>query len=144
MMRKLIDYVVDHTIRGECTCGRCADAASNLETKQPTGHTADLYFFKVAKKKGPDGDEPDAEKLRVLIKENKHGSYGDVDPFDGGEHNYIELGGWIGDQGLAMLLMGLGALLGLWQVMQPNLMPGIPDELKKQMAGAGMISIMPV
>ena len=80
---------------------------------------------------------------RRLIADSKQGEFGDMDPFDGQEHSYIEVGGWIGDQGQALTLMGLGAVLGLWKVMTPKMLPGLPDDLMQMMAGRGMVSIMP-
>lgn len=39
----------------------------------------------------------------------KHeGEFNQCNPLDGKEHSYIELGGWIGDQGLALRMMALG------------------------------------
>jgi hypothetical protein len=137
-MKELIDYIVAHSIRGACTCGKCCDAPENPETKQPQGHTADVVFFKVAAY-----DNPDPATLRQLIADNKQGSFTDVNLFDGQEHNYLQLGGWVGDQGLALTLMGLGAVLGLWKLLTPTTMLGISpsDPLAQQMAGMGMIAI---
>jgi len=136
-MTDLIKYIRKHTIRGACTCGKCIDAPNNPKEHQPDGHTADVQFFKVALKNNPDKDV-----LLKLIK-NHHGEFNDINIFDGNEHNYIEIGGWIGDQGTALLLMGLGKLLGIWELLTPSSMLGdlIPDDLKMQMAGSGMVSI---
>lgn len=134
-MSELIKYVMKHTERGACTCGRCADAPA--DPKQPTGHTADLIFFKVAAK-----DNPDAETLRKLVKEHV-GDYGPCDLFDGKDHSYLEVGGFVGDQGLAMMLMGLGSILGLWKLLTPRTVFGnlLPDATVQQMAGAGYVSV---
>lgn len=100
-------------------------------------HTVDLVFFKVAN----DPNNPaDAETLRTLIKEHR-GEFNDVDLFDGNKHNYMEVGGWIGDQGLALQLMGLGAILGLWKLITPMSL-GITGDNAMQMAGMGMLSIL--
>lgn len=136
-MSKLGEYVMAHTERGACRCGHCCDAPENPEEHQPNGHTVDLFFFEVSKRGGPDPDQ-----MRELVQEHE-GVHNEVDLFDGGEHGYMELGGWIGDQGLAMQMMGLGALLGLWKVFQPRLL-GIPDDLAQTMAGQGMVVILPV
>ena len=98
---------------------------------------SDVVFFGVSK-----GPEATAEGLREAIR--AHGEVGDfvtVNPLDGGEHNYLELGGWIGDQGLALTMIGLGAALGLWSLMTPKTMLGeASDEaLTQQMAGAGYV-----
>lgn len=133
-MNALADYIIAHTVRGECQCGRRIDKGN---APDPTGHTADLYFFKVALK-----DNPDAETLRKLaLAHRSEGRYVEqVNPFDGKEHNYIALGGWIGDQGLALQFMGLCTLLGMCELLTPNILP-IPDDLKERMAGMGLIAI---
>ena len=110
MMQELIDYIATYAERGACQCGKCIDAPANPELHQPVGHTADVGFFKV---KARDGAS--AEELKRLIQANKQGEFGDADPLDGAPHSFIELGGWLGDQGLALMLMGLGAVLGLWR-----------------------------
>ncbi len=138
----LYNFVTENTVRGDCQCGKCIDAPGNAlgpdrESQQPDGHTADLIFFKVSAV-----GEPDAEELRRLIKDHK-GDYGEVDLFDGAEHGYMEIGAWIGDQGVAMMLMGLGSLLGLWRLLTPRTVLGalIDEDRVQQMAGMGMINI---
>lgn len=127
----LWDYVAKKSIRGACTCGKCIDAPKNPERLQPKGHTANLMFFKVAKH-----DNPDASKFRELVeKEFPHW-------LDGKEHNYLECGGDIGDQGMALQAMGLGNLLGFWNLYTPeSMIPFAPDKLKRELAGRGMITI---
>ena len=96
---------------------------------------ADLVFFTVSATGDPSPDE-----LRRLISESKHGAHCDVDPLDGAEHNYLELGGWLDDQGMALMLMGLGSILGLWKLFTPRML-GLPEDLVQRMAGGGMVSI---
>lgn len=138
-MQELINYVCANAERGECCCGKCVDAVPEPEKKQPQGHTADMIFFKVSAK-----PTADAAKLKELVQKNVNGSYANVDLFDGKEHGYMELGGWIGDQGLALTLMGLGTVLGLWKLMTPRIMLGdtLPEGMIKQMAGAGMVTVV--
>jgi len=128
----LSEYVTEHTIRGACRCGKCIDAPLNPDELQPdSGHTADLTFFKVAKKGNPEKDE--FEKL--VKSEFPHW-------LDGEEHSYLETGADIGDQGLALMAMGLGSILGVWDLLTPEtLMPFLDDDMKKQMAGTGYITI---
>jgi len=128
-MTNLCKFVMDHAERGTCRCGKCCDHPG--EDTQPDDHTVDMVFFNVSAK-----NNPDADQLRELINES------DFDPWDGKEHSYIEVGGWIGDQGVALMLMGLGALLGLWKLMTPKMISGLPDDLVQLMAGQGMITIM--
>lgn len=130
----LTEYVRTFSSRGACTCGKCCDAGP--EKQQPDGHTADVYFFEVAAL-----PEADAATLRQLIGEHK-GVHNECDPLDRCEHSYIELGGWLGDQGLALMFMGLGTLLGLWRMLTPKMLPGLDKDTMDRMAGAGMLSII--
>ena len=127
----LIDYVSKHALRGTCRCGKCCDLSREYD---PPGHTVDLVFFLVS------NDEGDASELKALVQSARKGEYCDVDLFDGKEHSFIELGAWIGDQGIAMMLMGLGTILGLWRLMTPKML-GLPDDLVMQMAGSGLVTI---
>ena len=137
-MQELREFVMTHAERGTCRCGKCVDHPG--KDQQPEGHTVDMVFFEVSAK-----NEPNAERLRELITKNKHGDFCDLDPWDGKEHSYIEVGGWIGDQGLALMLMGLGAVLGLWPLFTPKMLSGLSgfDDLIQHLAGAGMVTIMP-
>lgn len=126
-MSDLINYINSHTQRGSCECGRCIDAPE--EAVQPKGHTADLIFFKVCAI-----NDPQPEDLRSLIEAEESNL------FDGEEHSYLEVGGWIGDQGLALTLMGLGSLLGLWNLLTPRIF-NLSEDLVQQMAGQGYISV---
>lgn len=141
MIQTLIEYVLKYAQRGEYQCGKRNDRVEHPEQHQPTGHTADLFYFKVALKQAADGTSADKETLQKLIEQSSHGSMADCTPLDGKEHSFIELGAWIGDQGLAFMFMGMCDLLGLGKVMTPNMLP-IPQELKDQMAGMGMISLI--
>lgn len=127
----LIDYVVKYTERGPCQCKKCSDAVENPGSKQPEGHTADLTFFKVRKV-----NNPDAGEFKKLVEEEfPHW-------LDGKEHSYLETGGDIGDQGLALMAMGLGELLGVWGLMTPNsVVPFLDKEMRMKIAGAGYIAI---
>ena len=104
----------------------------HYHTKQGEGDSSiDLIFFHILPI-----NNPTATKLKELLS-NTTG----VDLLDGAEHSYIEIGAWIGDQGEALALMGLGTALGLWSLLSPRMIPGIPEDLIKQMAGQGMLSI---
>lgn len=131
----IIQYVLDHSARGKCRCGRCIQ----LDTPglDPTGHTVDLVFFPVAAV-----GEPTADEFRRLTAEHV-GDFVQVNPLDGEEHSYIELGGWIGDQGLAMQYMGLGTILGVFTLLTPYTVLGLAESspLAMQAAGAGYVSV---
>jgi hypothetical protein len=126
----LYDYVSAHAVRGACTCGKCFDAPANAAEQQPSGHTVDLSFFKVAANGGS------KEEFLALVKA-EFPSW-----LDGREHSYLEVGGDIGDQGVALMAIGLGHLLGAWKALTPNtLLPSLPEDLKMQMAGQGFIAL---
>ena len=70
-------------------------------------------------------------------------TYNEVNPLDGVEHSFIELGAWIGDQGLALMMMALGAHLGSWRLVTPSkVLPGMASALLMSMAQQGMVTIM--
>lgn len=129
----LIEYVRAATVRGECKCGRCLDRG---EKPDPTEHTADMIFFKVAAAPGVNADQ-----LRAVTIAHR-AEFCECDPFDGKAHNYIELGGWIGDQGVALLFMGLGHLLGLFELLTPRtVLPDLPEEAVMTLASQGLLLI---
>ena len=143
----LHNYIIGHSVRSSCVCGKCIDVGDNppeftvlsSEEQSTDRHTADVVFFKVQTT-----NNADAGELRRLIEGVQHGEFCDVNLFDGSEHNYLELGGWIGDQGQALVLMGMGYVLGLWDLLTPrSLFPPnlIDDDMVRQMAGSGLITI---
>lgn len=131
----LADFVIRHTERGECKCGKCSDVGTKPDPQRP--HTVDMVFFKVA----PVG-EPSLSEFRDLTASHV-GEFNTVNPFDGREHNYMELGGWIGDQGLAMQYMALGVSLGAFKLLTPHTLMGLSDgdPLAMQMAGSGFVAV---
>jgi hypothetical protein len=96
-----------------------------------------MVFFKVVA-----AENPSLEDFKRLTSETR-GEFGECNPFDGNEHNYLELGGWIGDQGLAMQYMALGTLLGAFDLLTPITMLKLKanDSLTLELAGSGMISV---
>ena len=130
------EFVAAYVQRGECKCGLCFDAKPNPHLRQPKGHTADMVFFKV--KLNPNGNSMDnlESELRRII-QSDYAQY-----LDGKEHGYMEIGGDVGDQGIALQLMGAGHLLGLWDLITPKtLLPDMPSDFHMSMAGGGLITI---
>lgn len=116
-MRKLHDYITTHSGFSE--------------------NGVDVIFFKVVATN-------DANKAELTSVINEHcGEFCECNLFDGKEHNYLELGSWVGDQGLALRLIGIGAELGMWDLLTPRTMLGefLPEDLAMQMAGAGMVGM---
>jgi hypothetical protein len=54
--------------------------------------------------------------------------------------SYIAVGAWIGDQGQALLLFGLGEILRLWKVITPELL-GFTGAVADDLAGNGMVMV---
>ena len=54
--------------------------------------------------------------------------------------SYIEVGGWLGDQGAALQLFALGEALGLWTVITPERL-GITGAAADQLAGTGFVML---
>src|SRR6185369_17852469 len=112
----LIEYIQTHTDRGACQCGKCGFIGGDDGRKARIArdlideHTASVYYFDVCAK-----NNPKEEILKKLIKEYT-GEFNEVDLFDREEHSYIEIGGWLGDQELALRLMGLMKMLGICEI----------------------------
>ena len=136
MKQTIQQYVMDAIERGECKCGRCTDVGDKPDPQGP--HTVDMIFFKAALA----STHANAEEFMRLSKENE-GDYVQVDPFNGKEHSYLELGGWLGDQGIALCYMALGTLLGVFDLYTPRtvLPQGISDVQVMQLAGAGLVTV---
>lgn len=98
---------------------------------------ADMIFFRIKAK-----PEANAEEFKKVLAEHQ-GEFCSCDLFDKQEHGYMELGGWVGDQTMALGMMGLGSLLGLWKLLTPITVLGdlVPKEMIMQMAQSGVITI---
>lgn len=133
-MNRLAKFISEHTTRGECQCGKCFDRGNNPD---PSGHTADLVFFKVALQGSPSPEE------FVLLSDSHAGEFRECQPLDGQEHSYLELGGWLGDQGIALQYMALGHLLGVFYLLTPKSILGdlIDPDTTMQLAESGMVTI---
>ena len=133
-MERLSEFITTHTVRGACRCGRCCDAPENPAERQPNGHTVDVHFFEVAL------TDPDANRdsLGAEFRSLLEVDYPQPERLAEGP-SYIEMGAALGDQGLALMAIGLGELLGLWQAMTPAKM-GISDPaMAAELAGRGMV-----
>lgn len=67
------------------------------------------------------------------------GEFVDVTPevLDGGP-SYLTLGGWLGDQTVALCFLALGARLGAWEVITPERL-GATGDKADLLAGRGMV-----
>lgn len=138
----LHQFILDHTERGACKCGRCVDK-DNIP--DPRGHTVHMTFMMVSLR----GDEPRetmADEFKTLSREWP----GDPDTWDGsaldvldGEwRNYMQLGAWLGDQGLALQYMALGTLLDVFDLISPAIKwPDVPEDVANTMAANGLLLV---
>ncbi len=124
-MRELIEYIQAHSLRGECQCGKCFDRGPDRESPP---HSADVCFFWVSA-----ANDPTAAELDRLLRAH----YPDFKRLRDGP-SYIEMGGELGDQGIALQLIGLGAVLGLWSVASPKALGFLPEE-SMELAGRGFV-----
>ncbi len=131
----LIDFITKHSVRGECKCGQCIDRGDKPD---PVGHTADLIFFKVAAK-----DDPDPNRLKTLVA-SFTSDFSDLNPFDGVEHGYMEIGAWLGSQDLALRFMGLSSILGVANLLTPKTVLKLDGDLAMKMAKQGLVVIQAV
>lgn len=106
-MKNLVDYVMNHTVRGECQCGRCVDKG---DAKDPEGHTVSTGFFPVAAV-----NDPSKEEFERLVRGHSS-EYAQVDMFND-VNTFVGVGAFMGDQGLGMQMMALGHLLGSWYLL---------------------------
>ena len=109
----LPEFVTLYALRGECSCGRCADRG---DAPDPTGHTVSTGFFTVALA-APDEDRDALRERFVALVRSHKGVFADLDMFaEDARHDFVAVGAWIGDQGLGMQCMALGHLLGAWHL----------------------------
>lgn len=128
---KLYDYVVENSVQGACCCGRCVDAPEDPESEQPSGHTTDVVFFKVSA--GPNA----SKEVFLRLVEAEFPVW-----LDGQVHSFLEVYADLGDRVVALTAMGLGEVLGVWQVMTPvRLLPFISKELSLEMATLGCFAL---
>lgn len=127
----LSEYVIKNAARGSCTCGKCCDAPS--VSVKPGKHAVNLTFFEVSTNFAAYAKP----EIFVNLAKAEYPKW-----FDGKEHSYIEIGAAMGDQGLALMTIGLGHLLGAWKALSPDtVMPFLPEKTKQEMAGGGMVSL---
>jgi len=120
----------------------------------PSSDMFDMVFFKVPFKPAATINK----EAFMEIAKKAEGEHCNVDLFDGKEHGYMELGGWIGDQQQAMIFMALGAHLGVFELRTPitmlpkmlptdtmaSMKPETLDKMVKSLAGRGAISVIAI
>jgi hypothetical protein len=114
----LRDYVKEHTVHsGE--------------------YGIDVHFFKVM----PVLPLIPADEFRAMILAAGRGEFTNIDSkFLAQGPSYIEFGGWLGDQGLALCFMALGEHFGLWKVITPAFF-GLTGVEAATAAGNGLLLV---
>jgi hypothetical protein len=105
---------------------------SEVQKGRPDMTSVDMVFIDIAV------DETKAKKHRDEIVSILN-EYPDMERLKGGP-SYIELGATVGDQGLALQLMAVGSVLGLWDIISGKTM-GMTDEQARDAAGVGFLLI---
>ena len=137
MSTTLPEYLEEYANLEPCECKKCKDR--NHALPDNTGHTADVLFHQISANKGAY-----KHTLAKLIRE-----YADqfklCDPLDGERHDHHELEKWLGTHDMALKLMGLGAVLGLFNLTTPRtILPAkhnVPLKLAKIMSEKGFLYI---
>jgi hypothetical protein len=130
----LLTFILSHTDKGDCQCPDCL-ASDTYRRPDPSGGV-DLVFFKV----GLLGEVSAADFISYARAHAERHAL-ELDPFDGEEHSFIELGGWLGDQQAALRFIGMGAALGLFEVLTPyDFVPGADAALANQLASRGYVT----
>jgi hypothetical protein len=105
--------------------------------QEPQEGFADLGFMCV-------GAAPTAcaDEFKALMK-GLRGSVS-LDLFDHQEHSYIEIGSYVGSQEVALIAMGLGSALNIWQLLSPKTVIQMDNrsEIGSLMIGNGMLSVI--
>lgn len=113
------------------------DATACVDRDQDAPMLVDMHFFKVLISETFDAQQW-RDTFTRFVKEG-HGEFGPVtaERVSAGP-SYIEWGGWIGDQGLAMRVMACGHRARLWDVSTPRTL-GVEGPEADQLAGGGYV-----
>jgi hypothetical protein len=99
--------------------------------------TRSVHFFRVGIKPG---STLTGKELRDAILDAPKGDFQDLTEKDWrGGPSYITIGAWIGDQGIALTLIGLGAELGIISAVTPETLHITDKDMADDLAGRGYI-----
>ena len=106
----------------------------------PNAVRADVHFVMVAPNEGfPDKDE----LIRVVVGAIGKGEFSEITAEDlAGGPSFITLGGWLGSQDLALMLIGAVELARIAKAITPKAL-GMSDRTAEAMAGAGLVMLGP-
>jgi len=106
----------------------------------PDAVRINLHFVEIA----PTAEFPDREELIAVVRAALGpGEFTTMWAEDlAGGPSYITLGGWLGSQDLALMLIGAVELAGISPAITPTML-GMDDEMANVMAGNGFIMLGP-
>ncbi len=120
---KLIDLIGEHAIRVE----------------RDTVDATDVGFFGIILKPNSDLTARKLKNALERAEQGKHINLGLDDFLQDQGQTYSTLGVWLGDQGLGLALIGLGAQLELWDVVLPTDVGVLDEALVARMIGMGFV-----
>jgi hypothetical protein len=118
-----------------------ADAVHETFADAPPDEVrADVHFVEIA----PTAEFPDREELITVVRsafgEGEFATMGAEDLAGG--PSYMALGGWLGSQDLALMLIGAVELAGIAKAITPKAL-GMTGEIASTMAGNGLVMLGP-
>ena len=120
-MSVLSNYIVEHTV--------CVRAGTTVDNE-----IIDVHYFGVVVL-----NSPNVQDFVSLTKEHPS-EVVKIDFSDERSYTYIEIGGWLDDQGMALRFMALGQALGVFDLTTPTTM-GCPEPMRDEMAGIGYVMV---
>ena len=116
-----------------------ADAVHGTFADTPVAR-ANVHFVEIA----PTAEFPDREELIDAVQGALgEGEFADMSADDlAGGPSYITLGGWLGSQDLALMLIGAVELAGIAKAITPALL-GMTGDMADSMAGEGFVMLGP-
>lgn len=102
----------------------------------------DVGFFNIVLNSAGDITALKLKNAIIRAEEGVHLNVTVEDLLNPGGVSYTYLGGWLGDQGLALAFIGLGAALELWDVLLPTSVGVTDGPLVEQMMGMGFVHLL--
>jgi hypothetical protein len=116
-------------------------AINGFATAPPGAVRADVHFVLVAPTEGL----PERDELVAVVRDaaREPGEFADLGVEDlAGGPSYITLGGWLGSQSLALMLIGAVELVGLAKAITPSVL-GLEGADADAAAGMGLVMLGP-
>jgi hypothetical protein len=140
-LTELIDYVQRATVvyrKGDVVKEQgTVTVVDAFPAKPADADVVDCHFVTMGFTEA--ADTLTASEFRDAVVANPQGEFTNLTEADFATGpSYIAIGGWVGDQTLALRFMALGVHHGLWDIITPKRL-GIDGPLADQMAGDGYV-----